>query len=212
MSPVTKGVEEFTWKLGKESLEGIQTSKGGGGETRSPLSSSPVPWNYNSDGSSQGCLDNSLKSILLKSIGYSLKCLISLPWWGHKLYSQTLPLPVLSDNQTKESSHGRKIEKQNKKCFNITVITAAAKKSIWFLPLSYSKKLLRCSSQVWGSCFDYKLFEYYISSQTATFCCRQIELFSYKYSQYFDNVLTTTSNGYLTGSPPPTSKSSEWPP
>ena len=92
-----------------------------------------------------------------------------------------------------------KNRKQNKKCFNITIITAAAKKSIWFLPLSYSKKLLRCSSQVWGSCFDYKLFEYYISSQTATFCCRQIELFSYKYSQCLDNVLITNFNGYLTG-------------
>lgn len=57
-------------------------------------------------------------------------------------------------------------------------------------------QLPRCFSQVWGSCFDYKLFEHYISSQKATFCCRQIELFSYKYSQYFSNILITNSNGY----------------
>lgn len=154
------------------------------------------------------CMDNSLTASYSNSIGYSLKCPIPFPSWGHKLYSQTLLLPVLSDNQRNHHIAGKK-----KKSF-YNYYCCCKEKAFNFHPCP-TQKLLRCSSQVWVAVLITGCLNITFLPQTATFCCRQIELFSYKYSRCFNNVLITNLKGYLTGLLfffSPTSKSSEWPP
>ena len=102
---------------------------------------------------------------------------------------------MLSDNQR---NHHRKKKIAFLKLLLLLLLQRKVFVNFHPCPIQKKKKILRCSFQVWGSCFDYRLFEYYVSSQTATFCCRQMELFSYKYRQCFSYILITNINGHLT--------------